>query len=155
VEKSNETEDPESKARPALPRGGFTKGALLALLIVLPAESTLLHLIATDPLAVELSAKEMFVTVAIFAGLPALIAFGSIGTRLARRAVDGQRANAGRGALLGAAAGLGVGILAAIPTAAFPQSTQEAILAVIGTLVIGALAGGFLGGWLARHCVIS
>lgn len=156
MEESKESRDPESDAsRPTLPRGGFWKGALVALLIVLPAQSALLRLLATDPLALELSAKAMLVTIGIFAGLPALIVFGSIGSRLARSAPQGARANVLRGALLGSAGSLCVVVLAALPTAAFPHGFQSALLTALGSLVIGALAGAGLAGWLGRDSVIS
>jgi MFS family permease len=155
VEESKENADQSSESRPVPPRGGFLKGAIFALLIVLPGQSTLLRLLATDPLALQLSAKAMLVTIAIFAGLPAMIVFGSIGSRLARSTHLGSRARILRGALLGAAASLGIVVLAALPTAAFPHSMQSGLLTLLGSLLIGGLAGGLLGGWLARDSVIS
>ena len=97
----------------------------------------------------------MLATIGIFAGLPALIVFGSIGSRIAHFAPRGARANALRAALLGAAGSLGVVVLAALPTATFPHELQGALLTLLGSLLIGALAGGLLAGWLARDSVIS
>jgi hypothetical protein len=155
VEDSKENVDPSDEAGPALPRRAFLKGAMFALVIVLPAQSLLLRLLATAPLATQLSVKSMLLTIAVFAGLPALIVFGSVGSRLARSAHRGARANLWRGALLGAAASLSVVVLAALPTAAFPESLERGILTGLGSLLIGAIAGGLLGAWLARDSVIS
>ena len=136
---------------PAIAPGGFKKGVLLATIIVLPGHSTLLRALATDALAVQLTTREMLATVAVFAGLPALIVFGGIGRNLARRAYQGGISNARRGSLLGAAAGLGLVVLAAIPTATLPLSLLSIIATLGGAAGIGALAGGLLGLWLGRH----
>ena len=129
-------------------RGAFRKGVLLSALLIIPGLSVLLSWLAREPLALAMAKHEMFATVAIFAGLPALLVFGGVGKNLARQRKRSRRSLILRGAALGAMANLGLSLLAAVPTATLPSRSREMVLTFGGAAILGALAGALLGLWI-------
>jgi len=129
-------------------RGAFRKGALLATLLIIPGLSVLIHSLASEPLALAMAFDEVFATVAVFAGLPALLVFGGIGKNISRQRKKNRQAMSGRGAVLGAIAGISLDLLAAIPTATFPASVWGSVTVMCFAGAIGAATGGLLGLWI-------
>lgn len=163
---TKEVKEGEAGAEPqetdpiALPRrGAFRKGALLAALLIIPGLSKLIHSMASEPLAVAMAFDEVFATVAVFAGLPALLVFGGIGKNISRQGKKSRRAMAGRGAALGAIAGMSLDLLAAVPTATLPTSVWGTVTMMSFAAAIGATTGGLLGLWIhhadKRACAVS
>jgi hypothetical protein len=149
AEEANEGAEP-TKADQGTPpiRGAFRKGALLAALLIIPGLSKLVAVMASDPLALAMAFDEIFATVAVFAGLPALLVFGGIGKNISRQVTKSRKAMVLRGIALGAIAGVSLALLAAIPTATLPVSTGGSVTAILLAAAIGATTGALLGLWI-------
>ncbi len=144
---------PEPKAADQIAppvRGAFRKGALLATLLIVPGLSKLVHALASEPIAVAMAFDEIFATVAVFAGLPALFVFGGVGKNISRQRNKSLRSMVLRGCALGAIAGMSLAILAFVPTATLPSSAGKGAVAMSLAATIGALTGALLGWWI-RH----
>lgn len=143
VEARNSASKPPPKTR-----GAFRKGALLSMLLVIPGLSQLLSHRAELPLATGMTFDEIFATVAIFAGLPALLVFGGVGKNLARQANRSRRSLLTRGSLLGALAGISLALLASIPTATLPTSISTSVIGILWAALLGGTTGALLGLWI-------
>jgi hypothetical protein len=149
AEQSAANEIDKGSAAPAPPpRGAFRKGALLATLLILPGMSVLLLGVEHALWARAMAFDETLATLAVFAGLPTLLVFGGIGKNLARQAKRSRSALIIRGSLLGLLAGLGSLLLAAIPTAAIPDTVASKILTLALGAILGASTGALLGLWI-------
>lgn len=113
-----------------------------------------MYWLASDPLSAQASFTEVLVLVLTFAGIPTLIIFGGIGKNLNRAASTSAIASASRGSLLGSVSGLALVILAAIPTAALPQTLAAAIVLGTGAAFSGSVTGALLGLWVGAAAPI-
>lgn len=147
AESTAKNEAPEGPL-PMITRGAFRKGVVIATLVVVPGLSALLYLSSSDPLTGQLSHIEMLATVAIFAGLPAILVFGSIARNIVRLVNSSKGSGKRQGSILGALAGVGLAILAAIPTASLPSTIEGVVLTGVGAVLVGGLASLLLVLWI-------
>jgi hypothetical protein len=130
---------------------GAAKAVLLALGVLIPLLGALVHIIADRPLALELSLLQKVLSAAVFAGLPAAIVFAGIGARLASRPSSLSLRHAMRiGATKGALAGLGLGLLVAIPTGALAHSVAGWIPLLLATGLAASMIGTLAAYWIRR-----
>ncbi len=124
---------------------------VLALGVLTPLLGILVHLIADQPLALELSLSQKVLSASAFAGLPAGIVFAGIGARLASRPASLTLVHAMRiGATKGALAGLGLGLLVAIPTGALAHSVPGWMPLLAASSLAGSLIGTLAAYWIRR-----
>lgn len=119
--------------------------------MLIPLLGVLVHIIADQPLALELSLAQKVLSAATFAGLPACIVFAGIGARLASRPASLPLVHAMRiGATKGGLAGLGLGLLVAIPTGALAHSVAGWIPLLAAAGVVASLIGALAAYWIRR-----
>lgn len=123
-------------------RGGILRGLLTAIPF-LGFLTLHLHFRSEGEFATALTLRQTLALVSVFAGLPALIAFAGLGRNLARRHASLRLI--AHGALLGAPAGVGLGILAAVPLGAV--NTFEGPWLLLGAALVGVIMGSLLGAW--------
>ncbi|MCP4448664.1 MAG: hypothetical protein GY811_25500 [Myxococcales bacterium] len=130
-------------------RRGAAKAMVLALVFLIPTHGLLVHLIAEQSLALDLTLSQKVLSAIVFAGLPGAVVFTSVGARLAAQASNQPLARAVRiGTSKGALAGLGLQLLVAIPTGALPHSLRGWIPLLFAGTLAGAIVGACAGLWI-------
>jgi hypothetical protein len=141
-------------ARRAIPRGAFVRGAMIGLVVGLPAIAGIAFLLSFLEIGGDPTAPfaRVIAFASVFAGIPALISAGGIGRLVARAsAANPQRPVAAAifaAVLPFAAVGAGLAILTIVPLGAIPATPADWAMTAGAGAVAGIVAGAILGMWI-------